>query len=495
MGAQPALILLVLAAICATINAIPTISAVGSKFFTSDGNQFFIKGVAYQLVEDDPLVNTTQCKLDAALMQQLGANTIRVYHVDATADHSGCMNAFADVGIYLFVDMDSFKTYIRYESDSSWTANKSASYRAVMDNFQQYDNTAGFFVGNEVLNVLADSGAAPYLLSAAVDLKSYRDAKGYRKIPIGYSATDTAVLRPMLQDYLVCRPNVTERLDFYALNSYEWCGSTPDFQTSGYIGLQALAENYPVPIFLSEDGCNTVPPRTFDDQAAIFGPQMVDTWSGAIIYEWIQEMNAYGLVSYGPPVGPDVNVGSTIVQGFTRQGVPTPVSPDFSNLQQQWKTLNPTGVSSAPYAATVKTTPPTCPSSTAGGWTVDPSAPLPTIGVGAVSAGMPSGVPKGSITVASSAAGTPSPSTLLSVLTSSPLLSKSTSQTRSTYSSTVTPSISSKASSTTSGGASSATSEGAAGRTVSGPPSSKDAGIIGMALALVTVGAGVMLWL
>jgi hypothetical protein len=160
-----------------------------------------------------------------------------------------------------------------------------------------------------------DSGAAPYLLAAAVDIKAYRDAKGYRKIPIGYSATDTAVLRPMLQDYLACRPNVTERLDFYALNSYEWCGSAPDFQTSGYIGLQALAENYPIPIFFSEDGCNTVPPRTFNDQATIFGPQMVDTWSGAIIYEWIQEMNNYGLVEYGPAAGPDVNQGSVIVQG------------------------------------------------------------------------------------------------------------------------------------------------------------------------------------
>lgn len=47
-------------------------------------------------------------------MKELGANAIRVYHVDADADHSGCMNAFAEVGIYVFVDMDSFKTYIRY---------------------------------------------------------------------------------------------------------------------------------------------------------------------------------------------------------------------------------------------------------------------------------------------------------------------------------------------------------------------------------------------
>jgi 1,3-beta-glucanosyltransferase GAS1 len=70
-------------------------------------------GVAYQLVENDPLVNTTQCELDAALMKQLGANTIRVYHVDSTADHDGCMNAFAAAGIYLFVDMDTVGTYIR----------------------------------------------------------------------------------------------------------------------------------------------------------------------------------------------------------------------------------------------------------------------------------------------------------------------------------------------------------------------------------------------
>jgi hypothetical protein len=75
-------------------------------------SDFLDLGVAYQLVEQDPLIDTTQCQLDAALMKQLGANTIRVYHVDASADHSGCMQAFADAGIYLFVDMDTVGTYI-----------------------------------------------------------------------------------------------------------------------------------------------------------------------------------------------------------------------------------------------------------------------------------------------------------------------------------------------------------------------------------------------
>ena len=76
-------------------------------------DDYLTPGVAYQLTEDDPLVDTQQCTLDAALMKQLGANTIRVYHVDSSADHTGCMNVFAQAGIYLFVDMDTFSTYIR----------------------------------------------------------------------------------------------------------------------------------------------------------------------------------------------------------------------------------------------------------------------------------------------------------------------------------------------------------------------------------------------
>jgi len=69
-------------------------------------------GVAYQLTSDDPLVDTAQCTMDAALMKTLGANTIRVYHVDPNQDHKGCMNAFEAAGIYLFVDMDTFNSYI-----------------------------------------------------------------------------------------------------------------------------------------------------------------------------------------------------------------------------------------------------------------------------------------------------------------------------------------------------------------------------------------------
>jgi 1,3-beta-glucanosyltransferase GAS1 len=166
-----------------------------------------------------------------------------------------------------------------------------------------------------ISSTVADSPAAPFLLAAAVDLKAYREAKGYRPIPIGYSATDTGALRPALQDYLACRSNASERLDFYALNSYEWCGSQSTFDTSGYVALHKSFDNYPIPFFLSETGCNTLPPRDFADQSAIFGPDMSGAWSGAMVYEWIQEMNAYGLISYGPFASDALQQGTTVIDG------------------------------------------------------------------------------------------------------------------------------------------------------------------------------------
>ncbi|OTA57196.1 glycoside hydrolase family 72 protein [Hypoxylon sp. EC38] len=368
---------LILALSSATLSyAIPTIEAVGGKFFTSDGDQFYIKGVAYQLTERDPLVNTEQCSRDASLMKKLGANTIRVYHVDPNQDHSGCMSAFEDAGIYTMIDMDTFDTYI-LPNDPWWNQTQFDRYSKVMDAFQQYDNVLGLFVGNEIIAINNQSLAAPFIKSACRDLKAYRDSKGYRRIPVGYSATDIAELRPWLQDYLTCGGNSSENIDFYGLNSYQWCDPT-DYQTSGYVNLQQQAKNFPVPIFFSETGCNKPGPRLFDDQDSIFGPEMVNDWSGAIVYEWIEEANNYGLISYGPKVDPTAT-GENIVGGFTVAGTPTPVSPDFDNLSKHWATLTLTGVKRSDYDTTSVSTR-ACPTSTPSGWLVDGNVAVPTLG-------------------------------------------------------------------------------------------------------------------
>jgi len=51
------------------------------------------------------------------------------------------MTVFANAGIYLFVDLDTFPTYI-VEGTPSWTTAQESAYEKVMDEFQKYTNTA-----------------------------------------------------------------------------------------------------------------------------------------------------------------------------------------------------------------------------------------------------------------------------------------------------------------------------------------------------------------
>ncbi|KAL7897779.1 glycoside hydrolase family 72 protein [Trichoderma sp. SZMC 28014] len=355
--------------------ALDPVSVVGNKFFNKDGSQFFIKGVAYQLVPQDPLVDTAQCKRDASLMSELGANTIRVYHVNATSDHDGCMQAFDDAGIYVLADLDTFDTYI-LPDNNYWDKDKFQAYAAVMDTFQKYDNILGFFIGNENIATKDDSPTAPYLKAAARDMKAYRDAQGYREIPVGYSAADILELRPALQDYLTCGGNSSETVDFFSLNSYSWCDPST-YVGSTYNQLEEYAKDFPVPIFFSETGCIIPGPRLWDDQDAVFGPEMVNDWSGSIVYEWIQEENSYGIITYGPPNQP---AGPDVEGGFLRKGTPQPKSPDFPNLKSKWATITPSGVQKSAYNPSSVSTR-ACPKSSAGSWwEVDGDVPLPTLG-------------------------------------------------------------------------------------------------------------------
>jgi hypothetical protein len=277
------------------------------------------------------------------------------------------MKAFSDAGIYIWLDLDTFNTTV-VQTNPTWTEDQFLAFTEVMDVFQRYDNLGGFWIGNEVINTATGSLAAPYVKAATTDMKAYMAAKKYREIPIGYSAADIAELRPMLQNYLSCGSKPNQIIDFFGLNSYEWCG-TATYESSGYSNLQAMSAGYNIPIFFSETGCNVGGERTFDDQAAIFGKEMVGTWSGSIVYEWVQEVNDYGLVSYS--------------NGQIYSGAPTPIQPDYDNLSKQWKTITPSGVALATYKPS--NSPPACPSATLG-WQLDGDVPLPTLAPSIISA-------------------------------------------------------------------------------------------------------------
>lgn len=100
---------------------------------------------------------------------------------------------------------------------------------------------------------------------------------------------------------------------------------------------------------------------------------MSDTWSGAIIYEWVQETNDYGLVTY-----PNGNIYS---------GAPIPMQPDFDTLSSLWAGIKPSPVQQSAYKPDVIT--PACPGQSEG-WEVNGDVPLPRLGSDVLSAAVAS---------------------------------------------------------------------------------------------------------
>lgn len=84
------------------------------------------------------------------------------------------------------------------------------------------------------------------------------------------------------------------------------------------------------------------------------------------IYEWVQATNDYGLVTY--PNG-------------IYSGPPIPIQPDYDNLANQWKTINPSGIDENAYTPSFSA--PACPGPS-NGWLINGNVPLPTLGAGVV---------------------------------------------------------------------------------------------------------------
>ncbi|KAH3679854.1 hypothetical protein WICMUC_000597 [Wickerhamomyces mucosus] len=333
-----------------------TIEIYGSKFFMkSTGEQFFIKGIAYQpsVAEGDnsqnrytrskfidPMAEKDICLRDLPYLQRLGINTVRVYSIDPERNHDECFGAFAKAGIYVISDLSEPDTSIS-RKDPSWDVEIFERYIKVVDSLNKYDNLLGFFAGNEVTNDKTNTDASPFVKASIRDIKNHIQEQGYRKIPVGYSTNDDSETRKNLADYFACEPD-NSTADFYGINMYEWCGYST-YWASGYRERTNEFKDYPIPVFFSEFGCNTKRPRPFTEVEALYGEWMTDIWSGGIAYMYFEESNEYGIVE--------------VVQGELN------VLPDFENLKKQFQASEPKGISLKEYqdkAYMMKT--PTCPS-------------------------------------------------------------------------------------------------------------------------------------
>ncbi|KAM3079542.1 Glycolipid anchored surface protein 4 precursor [Clarireedia jacksonii] len=348
-------------ALCATVTlAVQPIEIKGSDFVNSvTGNRFQLLGVAYQPGGSsgynpssgvDPLSDGAVCLRDAALMQKLGVNAIRVYNVDGNLNHDECASIFNEVGIYMLIDVNSplsGESIDRSNPSSSYTASYLNRTFAVVEAFKNYPNTLLFFAGNEVINDV-DTGRTvpPYMRAVTRDLKNYIAKHSSRSIPVGYSAADVRDILLDTWNYLQCTTTGDDsdpsRVDLFALNSYSWCGDS-SYTTSGYDVLVSDFSNTSVPVFFSEYGCNVPAPRIFTEVPVLYGPLMTPVLSGGMVYEYSQETSNYGLV--------------TINDDGSAQ-----LLSDYNTLQDQFNKLNVTLIEGV-KAQNTTTTAPKCASS------------------------------------------------------------------------------------------------------------------------------------
>ncbi|QUC16547.1 uncharacterized protein UV8b_00788 [Ustilaginoidea virens] len=373
----PTALVAALAASLAT--AVPTLDIEANEIYDpKTGDKFQIVGVAYQpggsagfsKTSPDPLSQPDACLRDAALMQVMGVNAIRVYNLNPDLNHDECASIFNAAGMYMILDVNSPLVGEALDSGKPWETYYMEYLNhtfAIVEAFANYPNTLLFFSGNEVINDIPSAKFVPqYLRAVTRDLKNYIKKNLKRQIPVGYSAADVRNVLFDTWNYMQCsddgKSSDPTRADAFALNSYSWCGIATTYESSTFADLTSNFSTSSVPVFFSEYGCIKPAPRYWNETRAIYGANMTAVFSGGVVYEWTQEDNGYGLVSVN---GSDLNILG-----------------DYNRLKAAWATIDWKTVQSQ-KAEKKDVSPPKCSTSllTQKGFDTNFTAPAPPPGV------------------------------------------------------------------------------------------------------------------
>ncbi|KAK4195529.1 family 72 putative glycoside hydrolase [Triangularia verruculosa] len=346
------------------VEAVSPVSIKGTKLYDENGAQFFLKGAVYVGGDNrnDPLLDTDQCKIDAEHLKNVGANAVYVYSIDygKLGQHRGCMEEFDRQGIYVWLQLGQFPMVTsRSDTTPKWDLGLYNIWTSIIDSFSEFDNLLAFGIGQETVNdTSVTTLVAPSLKAAARDLKLFRDKRGYRPIPISYSAGDFEQYRLLTAQYLTCGP-AESSVDLYGVNIFNNCSD------SKLNRLQSEFSNHHTPVVFAEDGCFPLT-REFSEVKTFFGePEFSRIFSGMNIYQWGRNEEGFALVVYNDETNQNV-------------GQPGAFLPAYTSLQQVWSETVPQSTSRDAYSVSSTQLP--CPTANPQvGWLVDGAVALPVI--------------------------------------------------------------------------------------------------------------------
>lgn len=375
--------------------SIQTITIQGKQFMCGT-QRFMVRGIA---MSANAVLNTKLQNITDILSEEhsdfmlnevipqllyLNVNCIRVYQVNPDNSHRTTMNNLETNGIYVMVGLATPYNSVN-QTTGDYTQSTFVHAARVVDEFQAYDNTFCFSVGNEVefpgqmasnIKAAHPSMSDPDVVSATLtleykvaqsmksfarDVKSHISTSFYRQIPVGAAMQDGPQSSWGSNNPQACQQGLIgtdtiaqyytagaagDIMDFIGINTYRYVsGSTPS--ATAYSGLAVNeAPNYPVPVFLTESGGLPTPnaARDWADVPTLYpgSETYCEQLSGQIAFQMLEEGAGYGIYT--------VNTDNSLSSQFTNGA---------ADLSNQFATVSAIAVGSATATPVVPTTAPT----------------------------------------------------------------------------------------------------------------------------------------
>lgn len=301
------------------------IQRIGRYLYDSTGVRFYIKGVAFQKPGTlnpssaehsanggfpepsnfiDSLADTAACLNAIKNFKQLAINTIRVYSIDPTKNHTECMNALDEAGIYVIADTSLPLNGSINRASPSWDVSLMEQYFRQIDNLKSFPNLLAFNVGNEIVTKQENMNAAPFIKASVRETKAYLKSVNSSAL-VSYASTDGGGYTIDLAYYLTCGEPDTS-VDLYGINVYRWCGDS-NYQSSGYAAFKDNFQALSSALYMSEFGCDTAPKRLWTEVEAIYSSLMSDLWSGGSAFSYYPSLQGFGLTTTSNGSDPQTN--------------------------------------------------------------------------------------------------------------------------------------------------------------------------------------------